>query len=69
MNCEARYEPYDTFQDEVRATAIFATAFSTIFLAVLFYLIGKFKLSKVVSFVPTSIIEAFLSCVGYNAIF
>ena len=39
--------------------------FSIVF-ALLFFLIGKLKLSKVVSYVPTSIIEAFLSCVGYK---
>ena len=35
-------------------------------LALLLFLIGKLKLSKVVTYVPTSIIEAFLSCVGYK---
>mmetsp|Transcript_65921 Transcript_65921/g.169648 ORF Transcript_65921/g.169648 Transcript_65921/m.169648 type:complete len:1614 (-) Transcript_65921:40-4881(-) len=56
----------DKFHTQLRATAIFATAVSTAVFAAVFWLLGRFKLSRYVSFVPMSVQEAFLSCIGYK---
>ena len=54
------------YHEELRATTIFATMISTIILGTLFFLLGRFRLTKAVQYVPTSVIEAFLSCVGFK---
>jgi hypothetical protein len=43
-----------------------AVSVSSLLLGIIFYGLGHFKMTRLVSFVPTSIMEAFLSCVGYK---
>ena len=45
---------------------IFSVALSTLLLAVLWTLLGKLKLTRYVGYMPYSISEAFLACVGYK---
>jgi len=59
-------EACDAYHRQLRATAIFATAVSSAALAALFLAMGRFRFSRHVSYLPTSIMEAFLSCVGYK---
>jgi len=56
----------ECYHESLRATTIFAVAFSSACLGLTYFCLGKFKLSKYVNFVPTSIMEAFLSCIGYK---
>jgi MFS superfamily sulfate permease-like transporter len=56
----------DSYLKELLATSIFATTVSTLMFGVLFFSLGYFKVTNYVNFVPTSIMEAFLSCVGYK---
>jgi MFS superfamily sulfate permease-like transporter len=56
----------DEFHEQVRATVIFAVTVSSAILGILFYSLGKFRATRYVSYVPTSIMDAFLSCVGYK---
>lgn len=62
----AHLEQCEAFHKQLRATAIFATALSSFIFVILFVLFGRFKLTRYVSYIPTSIMEAFLSCVGYK---
>jgi len=59
-------EACDTYHAQLRATTVFATAVSSAALGVVFFCLGRFRLSRHVSYLPTSIMEAFLSCVGYK---
>lgn len=59
-------EQCDEYQAQVRATAIFATAASSAVLAIVFLILGKLELTRFASYVPMSVMEAFLSCVGYK---
>jgi len=54
------------YHEQLRATAIFATAVSSGILGLLYFLLGHFKVTRLVSYVPTSVQEAFLSCIGYK---
>eukprot|EP00929_Paragymnodinium_shiwhaense_P064921 TRINITY_DN3259_c0_g1_i3.p1 TRINITY_DN3259_c0_g1~~TRINITY_DN3259_c0_g1_i3.p1 ORF type:complete len:1673 (+),score=413.05 TRINITY_DN3259_c0_g1_i3:114-5132(+) len=54
------------YHEELAATVIFTTAFSTFMLGCVFIALGKAKLAQFVAFVPTSVQEAFLSCVGFK---
>jgi MFS superfamily sulfate permease-like transporter/CRP-like cAMP-binding protein/Ca2+-binding EF-hand superfamily protein len=56
----------DEYQDKVRATVIFTVTVSSAILGTIFFCLGRFKATRYVSYVPTSIMEAFLSCVGYK---
>lgn len=64
------YEKYsvecDKYHEQLRATTIFAVAFSSGILGCLFFCLGKWKMTRFVAYVPTNIMEAFLSCVGYK---
>jgi len=54
------------YHERLRATVIFATAASSLTLGLCFFCIGHFKLTRLASYLPQSIVEAFLSCVGYK---
>jgi len=56
----------NSYHAELQSTMIFATAVSSAILGILFFSLGRFKLTKLVTYVPTHIMEAFLSCVGYK---
>eukprot|EP00928_Gymnodinium_smaydae_P032492 TRINITY_DN23520_c0_g1_i1.p1 TRINITY_DN23520_c0_g1~~TRINITY_DN23520_c0_g1_i1.p1 ORF type:complete len:1437 (+),score=303.86 TRINITY_DN23520_c0_g1_i1:268-4311(+) len=56
----------DEFHEQVRATFIFSVTVSSAILGLLFFFLGRFKATSYVSYVPTSVMEAFLSCVGYK---
>lgn len=62
----AHAEDCRNYHLELRATAIFAVAFSSAVLGILYFCLGRFKLTGFVSYVPANIMEAFLSCVGYK---
>ena len=59
----------ESYHAQLRATTIFAVAFSTLLLAILWMLLGKLKLTRYVSYMPYSISEAFLACVGYKVFY
>jgi len=59
----------EEYHDSLRATVIFTVACSSAILGLLFFVLGRFRLTKFVSFVPTSVMEAFLSCVGYKVFY
>jgi len=54
------------YHEQLRSTVIFAVAFSSAALGLLFFLSGRFKSTRYASYVPTCVMEAFLSCVGYK---
>jgi len=56
----------DLFHEKVRATVIFTVTFTSFLLGLIFFGLGRFKATRLVTYVPTSIMEAFLSCVGYK---
>lgn len=56
----------DDYHERLRATAIFSVACSSAIMMLIFLVLGKFKLTKFVSYIPTSVMEAFLSCIGYK---
>jgi len=56
----------DKYHRQLRATVIFTTAVSSMLFAVLFIGLGRLRLTRLVSYIPTSIMEAFLSCIGYK---
>ena len=59
----------ESYHAQLRATTIFAVAFSTLLLATIWTLLGKLKLTRYVSYMPYSISEAFLACVGYKVFY
>eukprot|EP00928_Gymnodinium_smaydae_P046818 TRINITY_DN3120_c0_g1_i2.p1 TRINITY_DN3120_c0_g1~~TRINITY_DN3120_c0_g1_i2.p1 ORF type:complete len:1305 (-),score=253.39 TRINITY_DN3120_c0_g1_i2:1124-4846(-) len=59
-------EECQSYHAQLRATVIFTTAVSSLLLAVVFLIIGRLRVARFVSYVPTCIMEAFLSCVGYK---
>eukprot|EP00928_Gymnodinium_smaydae_P099586 TRINITY_DN9547_c0_g1_i1.p1 TRINITY_DN9547_c0_g1~~TRINITY_DN9547_c0_g1_i1.p1 ORF type:complete len:1303 (-),score=213.68 TRINITY_DN9547_c0_g1_i1:1048-4380(-) len=56
----------DEYYAQVLATTVFTVTVTTLLFACIFCTLGAKKLSSYVSFVPTSVMEAFLSCVGYK---
>mmetsp|Transcript_1723 Transcript_1723/g.3188 ORF Transcript_1723/g.3188 Transcript_1723/m.3188 type:complete len:1472 (-) Transcript_1723:364-4779(-) len=54
------------YHETLRATTIFSVMFSSAVLGTLYFVLGKFKITRFVSYVPTSVQEAFLSCIGYK---
>lgn len=54
------------YAQQLVTTTIFAVFVSSALLAMCFFLVGRFNFARYASFVPTSISEAFLSCVGYK---
>jgi len=54
------------YHEQLRATTIFATTVATGILMILYFGLGRLKLTKFVSYLPTNIMEAFLSCVGFK---
>ncbi|CAK0863263.1 unnamed protein product [Prorocentrum cordatum] len=69
--CREGSDSYDAaacseYNQQLVTTTIFAVAFSSALLGLLLFLAGRFNLSRYVNYVPTSISEAFLSCVGYK---
>lgn len=56
----------DDYHEQLRATTIFSVTASSAALAFVFLFLGVFKLTKYVAYVPTSIVDAFLSCMGYK---
>eukprot|EP00440_Ansanella_granifera_P063965 gb/GFBE01069349.1/.p1 GENE.gb/GFBE01069349.1/~~gb/GFBE01069349.1/.p1 ORF type:complete len:1475 (+),score=346.26 gb/GFBE01069349.1/:1-4425(+) len=54
------------WHEQLRATTIFAAFVSSAILGIIFFVLGKAQLTKYVSYVPTSVQEAFLSCIGYK---
>jgi len=64
---EAQFkEQCQEYHDQLTATAIFAVAMSTVVMGLVFFTLGSFKLTRYMAYVPTSIMEAFLACVGYK---
>ncbi|CAE7748149.1 unnamed protein product, partial [Symbiodinium pilosum] len=56
----------EEYHAQLRATVLFSAFASSALLAAIFLLLGKAQLTKYVSYVPTSVQEAFLSCIGYK---
>jgi len=56
----------EEYHAQLRATVIFAISVSSGILALLFLGLGALKLTRYVAYVPTSIVDAFLSCMGYK---
>jgi MFS superfamily sulfate permease-like transporter len=56
----------DEYSARVKVTVIFTVMVSTAVFMILFFFIGTMGLTRYVSYVPTSVMEAFLSCVGYK---
>lgn len=54
------------FHEQLRATIIFATAVSSATLGLIYFCLGRFSVTRFVSYVPASVQEAFLSCIGYK---
>eukprot|EP00466_Bigelowiella_natans_P018470 jgi/Bigna1/143126/aug1.76_g17834 len=50
--------------DELLATVVFTVIFATFTVAVLFYLIGRFKMTNFVQFMPAAVLNGFLASVG-----
>ncbi|CAE7368516.1 unnamed protein product [Symbiodinium microadriaticum] len=59
----------ESYHAQLRATIIFSVAFSTLLLAIVWTVLGKLKLTRYVSYMPYSISEAFLACVGYKVFY
>jgi hypothetical protein len=61
------YDPAcDLFHEELRATAIFTVALTSACLGLGYFCMGHFKLTRFVAYVPSNVMEAFLSCIGYK---
>jgi len=56
----------EEYHAQLRATLLFSAFASSAIFAAIFLLLGKAQLTKYVSYVPTSVQEAFLSCIGYK---
>ncbi|CAE7035841.1 unnamed protein product [Symbiodinium natans] len=56
----------EEYHAQLRATVLFSAFASSAIFAAIFLLLGKAQLTKYVSYVPTSVQEAFLSCIGYK---
>jgi len=56
----------EEYHAQLRATVLFSAFASSALFAAIFFLLGKAQLTKYVSYVPTSVQEAFLSCIGYK---
>mmetsp|Transcript_62254 Transcript_62254/g.114355 ORF Transcript_62254/g.114355 Transcript_62254/m.114355 type:complete len:1451 (-) Transcript_62254:247-4599(-) len=54
------------YHEKLRATTIFCVMVSSAILGTFYFVLGKFKITRFVSYVPTSVQEAFLSCIGYK---
>eukprot|EP00930_Biecheleria_cincta_P041895 TRINITY_DN28797_c0_g1_i1.p1 TRINITY_DN28797_c0_g1~~TRINITY_DN28797_c0_g1_i1.p1 ORF type:complete len:1451 (+),score=263.61 TRINITY_DN28797_c0_g1_i1:127-4353(+) len=54
------------YHSQFRPTVIFTVMVSSAILGLIFFCLGRFKLTNFVGCVPTSVMEAFLSCVGYK---
>lgn len=54
------------YHEELRATVIFTVALSSAAIGAVFFTLGRFQLTRYASYVPTCVMEAFLSCVGYK---
>eukprot|EP00927_Polykrikos_kofoidii_P016831 TRINITY_DN17633_c0_g1_i1.p1 TRINITY_DN17633_c0_g1~~TRINITY_DN17633_c0_g1_i1.p1 ORF type:complete len:1491 (-),score=256.50 TRINITY_DN17633_c0_g1_i1:185-4657(-) len=59
-------EACEIYHEELRATMVFTVAVSSAAIGGLFFVLGWFRLTRYVSYVPTCVMEAFLSCVGYK---
>jgi len=59
-------EDCEQYHDELFATTVFAVMVSSASLTFLMIGGGITKLTRFVNFIPTSVMEAFLSCVGYK---
>ena len=53
---------------EAIPTLLFSIVFSTFIVGVLFFLLGKFRLTRVVQFVPASLLGGFMACIGYKTL-
>jgi MFS superfamily sulfate permease-like transporter len=56
----------EAYHEELRATTIFSVAISSALLGFCYFTLGKLHLTRVVRYLPSSIMEAFLSCIGYK---
>jgi len=54
------------YHEELRATVVFAVLVSSAALGLMFFLSGRLHLTRYASYVPTCVMEAFMSCVGYK---
>ena len=54
-------EACELYHEQLRASTIVTVVVSSATLAVVFFCLGHFRLTRYVSYVPTSIMEAFLS--------
>eukprot|EP00929_Paragymnodinium_shiwhaense_P117322 TRINITY_DN8778_c0_g3_i2.p1 TRINITY_DN8778_c0_g3~~TRINITY_DN8778_c0_g3_i2.p1 ORF type:complete len:1471 (-),score=381.96 TRINITY_DN8778_c0_g3_i2:350-4762(-) len=58
----------EKYHKQVRATSLFSIVFASLATAAVFGIIGSRNLTRFVNYVPTSIVDAFLSCMGYKVI-
>jgi hypothetical protein len=54
------------YHDQLRATTIFAASVSSGVLGIIFLTLGGLKITRYISYMPSSIVDAFLSCMGYK---
>mmetsp|Transcript_103888 Transcript_103888/g.300473 ORF Transcript_103888/g.300473 Transcript_103888/m.300473 type:complete len:1397 (-) Transcript_103888:30-4220(-) len=65
-HAEAHFAECADYHEQLRSTVVFAVAVSSAALGLLFFLSGRFNFTRYASYVPTCVMEAFLSCVGYK---
>eukprot|EP00448_Togula_jolla_P031602 CAMPEP_0170632104 /NCGR_PEP_ID=MMETSP0224-20130122/35076_1 /TAXON_ID=285029 /ORGANISM="Togula jolla, Strain CCCM 725" /LENGTH=1405 /DNA_ID=CAMNT_0010960647 /DNA_START=23 /DNA_END=4240 /DNA_ORIENTATION=+ len=56
----------EAYHESLLATSIVTVTITTAALGLVFFLLGKFGLARYLSYMPTSVTEAFLACVGYK---
>ncbi|CAK0802840.1 unnamed protein product [Prorocentrum cordatum] len=59
-------EACDLYHEELRATVIFTVSATSAGLGLVFFVLGKFRLTRFLSYIPIHIMEAFLACIGYK---
>ena len=58
----------ESVTDTIISTLLMAMVMSTILQALVFYLLGKFRLTRVIQYMPCSVLSGFLACIGYKVI-
>jgi MFS superfamily sulfate permease-like transporter/CRP-like cAMP-binding protein len=56
----------DAYHEELRATVMFTVSVTSALLGLILVILGRFKLTRFLSYIPTNIMEAFLACIGYK---
>eukprot|EP00971_Amphidinium_carterae_P159860 3169368-Amphidinium_carterae.1 len=69
--CEGSHLKYheqecDDYMVQLKATVGFIVFISTAVLGLVYFLLGSLKVTRYVSYLPTSVVEAFLSCIGFK---